>query len=161
MSEFTTSAHSIIRRGFVIAVCTTVIGLVLPGIVAYREGFFDEAAMSKRMTTKLPIEEQREIEHYATTKAMAKEKLFQIDSMFASQQILTNEQVAALNAQRSVAQELVSAQPPVTFLPFYLSSGMFTWVLTLTPLAWLALLFYPGQSPFEHLNPAKTIQRHY
>lgn len=157
MAEFTGSAYSIIRRGFVIAVFTTVIGLILPGIVAYRQGIFDEEAMSKHMTPKLPIEEQREIEHYRTTKAFAKEKLAQIDSIFASQQVLTSAQVTALKTQRAVAQELATAHPPVTFLPFYLSSGMLTWVLTLTPLAWLALLFYPGRGPFEHLNPLRTV----
>jgi hypothetical protein len=156
VTTITSRAFYMIRRGFIVAVFTTLIGLILPGLTAYKVGIFDEESMSKTMAAKLPPEEQRDIEHYRATKAAAKEKIKEIDSIFASNQILSNDQVSSLNAQLSIAHRLVTADPPVTFLPFYLSSGMLTWVFTLTPLAWLALVFYPGISPFEQLKIGKV-----
>jgi hypothetical protein len=149
LTTISSKAFYMIRRGFIVAVVTTLIGLILPGITAYKEGIFDEESMSKTMASKLPPEEQKDIEHYRVTKIAAKEKIQEIDSIFASTQILSNDQVSSLNAQLSIAHRLVSADPPVGFLPFYLSSGMLTWVFTLTPLAWLALVFLPRKKSFR------------
>ncbi len=152
MADLSRTAFLAIRKAFLIAVATTFIGLIIPGLVAYKEQVFDSEAMERHAIAFLSPEVQVEFQRYHISKADAERKMIEINTAFLSPGTLTNEQVASLNAQRSVAEKLATARPPVYFLPFYLSSAMLTWVLTLTPVAWLALLFHPGKSPFRGLN---------
>jgi hypothetical protein len=157
VTDLSYSAFKVIRKAFGIAVITTFIGLILPGIVAYTDGVFDSESMARQITPRLPQPLRDSIEKYQTLKAAAERKLYEIKTQFVTGSQLTPEQITSLNSQRLVAERLASAPPPVTFLPFYLSSGMLLWVTALTPLAWLALIFYPGSSPFKFLHPARVI----
>lgn len=147
----------LIRKAFLIAVATTVIGLLVPGFSAYEEGIFDAESMINHAAPMLEPKVQEQLRHYQQLKSGAEQKLLEINKIFMAQGPLTNEQIAALTAQRTVAEQLAQANPPVTFLPFYLSSAMLLWVLSLTPLAWLALLLYPGRSAFDSLSPFQVV----
>jgi hypothetical protein len=157
LTDLSSKAFEIIRKAFIITMISTFIGLIVPGLVAYKEGMFDSESMARQMTPRLAQPLRDNIEKYRTLKSGAEHRLYEIDMQFARGSKLTVEEVASLNSQRSVAERLASTPPPVTFLPFYLSSSMLLWVTTLTPLAWLALIFHPGRNPFKFLHPGRVI----
>ncbi|MGA2743837.1 MAG: hypothetical protein ABSE44_03990 [Candidatus Sulfotelmatobacter sp.] len=157
MPDTSSRAFQLIRKAFLIAFATTLITLVIPGWVAHRAGIFDERSMAEHITPRLGSPLRDQLSLYQKHREDADRKLVQIDDAFVGSGQLTNEQISALNAQYIVAERLQNATPPVKFLPFYLSSAMLLWVLSLTPLAWLALLFYPGASPFESLRYSEVL----
>ena len=62
-----------------------------------------------------------------------------------------------LNAQRAVANQVWPRIRSASFLAFYLEFGDVVMGADVTPLAWLALLFFPGSRPFESLKIGRVL----
>jgi hypothetical protein len=75
-------AWSLFARGFLIAVVTVFVGLILPGLTAYKEGMFDVDSMTEKVKYRLPPEIRSKIEEYLKLKADAERKLVEIDTAF-------------------------------------------------------------------------------
>jgi hypothetical protein len=158
MTDISSKVYSLFHKAVLIGAATAFVGLILPGLVAQHDRVFNREKMIDKVEPKLPSEMRKQIDDYQTLKNNADQALVDIDKKFVDpKKPPTTEEIATLTAQRAVAERLADAKPPVTFMPFYLSPAMLLWVLSLTPLAWLAFLMYPGRNALGSLNPVAVV----
>jgi hypothetical protein len=75
MTNISSKTFDLLLKGFLITSITTIIGLILPGLSAYRAGVFDAEMMAEHVTPSLPPELRSKISDYREAKARAQRSL--------------------------------------------------------------------------------------
>jgi hypothetical protein len=132
-------------RGVVAAVlillASILLSLILPGVIAARNGVFYADTMAPR----LPLKARQLMSRHDSVMRTRRAQISALDSVLAARAHLGSTQGASdLVALRlQLRQQVDSARAPVAVIPFYLNPQMVLWPAIYTTLGWLLLLLRP------------------
>jgi|GEM_PF-3419570 len=123
-------------RAISIAVVSTLLTLILPGLIAARGGVFYKADMVAR----LPREPRQRLETFERAQRQRQAAEDQIVS-----DVLSQKPGAAASDQLwdVLSKDAARAEPPVAVIPFYLNPQMLMWPAIYTCLLWIAIIMTP------------------
>jgi len=146
---------SMLRRAGIIFLLAFVVGILLPGLAAWRSGvLYDQDVEAKLQTIPELQGPARRLQDYRNQIGAIETATARVDSfLLQSPQNLDEpaKVTAALQLRAFLQNEPKSRRPPITASGFYLSNTMLLWPAMYTCLGWLVFLLSPsipaGQRP--------------